>query len=429
MPCDDSDPGAAAPTDTPARVPADPLPLGFRDVDATAPAKIVDCLEGIAALPSGRDYKQRILARLAPQPGLAVLDVACGLGDDVAALAACSVEATGVDRSHAMVAEAQRRHGACGARFQVAEATALPFPAERFDAVRIDRALQHIEDPAAVVGEMARVVRPGGLVIAAEPDWGTFLIAGAPSPLIEAMEQRWRLSFRNPWIGRQLPSLFEQAALVEGGQEAVWLDTEGVEASDRVFEIAALARQLAPQWPEALPWLERFRAGPARAGVLILLTWARKPLRPDSPLKPDSPSMVDSPTGPASTARHLSWQEFDAAVERIVAFGAPPNCSGVYGIPRGGLVLAVALSHRLALPLLSAPQPRCLVVDEVAETGRSLEPFHQLEGVRLVVWISKIEPRGWQAVETTTAADWLVFPWEDPRRAAADAAAYRRSRG
>jgi hypoxanthine phosphoribosyltransferase len=132
---------------------------------------------------------------------------------------------------------------------------------------------------------------------------------------------------------------------------------------------------------------------------------------------------------PDPSPRHLSWQQFDAAVEQIVALGPPPHCSGVYGIPRGGLVLAVALSHRLELPLLAAPQPRCLVVDEVAETGRSLEPFRRLEGVRLVVWISKIEPRGWWAVETTTAADWLVFPWEDPRRAAADEGAYRRSRG
>jgi hypoxanthine phosphoribosyltransferase len=127
--------------------------------------------------------------------------------------------------------------------------------------------------------------------------------------------------------------------------------------------------------------------------------------------------------------RHLSWQQFDAAVEQIVALGPPADCSGVYGIPRGGLVLAVALSHRLELPLLAAPQPRCLVVDEVAETGRSLEPFRRIEGVRLVVWISKIEPRGWLALETTSASDWLVFPWEDPRRAAAEEEAYRRSRG
>lgn len=43
-------------------------------------------------------------------------------------------------------------------------------------------------------------------------------------------------------------------------------------------------------------------------------------------------------------------------------------------------MVAVALSHRLELPLLTQPQPGCLVVDDVYETGRTLAPYRDLRG-------------------------------------------------
>lgn len=125
---------------------------------------------------------------------------------------------------------------------------------------------------------------------------------------------------------------------------------------------------------------------------------------------------------------HLSWADFDQAVERIVTSCAGCSFAGIHGIPRGGLVLAVALSHRLALPLLPAPQPGCLLVDDVYETGRTLAPHRQLADSRVVVWVSKVEPQWWQAVEVRPTSEWLVFPWEDAAAASADEAAYRASR-
>jgi len=126
--------------------------------------------------------------------------------------------------------------------------------------------------------------------------------------------------------------------------------------------------------------------------------------------------------------RHLRWQEFDRAVERLARIGGGRPNSGIHGIPRGGLVLAVALSHRLELPLLSEPQPGCLVVDDVFETGRTLAPYRDLEEATLLVWISKAEPLWWQAVEVDPSPDWIVFPWENAERAAADERRYRRER-
>ena len=78
--------------------------------------------------------------------------------------------------------------------------------------------------------------------------------------------------------------------------------------------------------------------------------------------------------------------------------------------------------------LLEQPEPACLVVDDVYETGRTLEPYRDLERVRHMVWVSKAEPLWWQAVEVTDSAEWIVFPWESASAAAADEAVYRASR-
>ena len=132
---------------------------------------------------------------------------------------------------------------------------------------------------------------------------------------------------------------------------------------------------------------------------------------------------------PQQPMRQLSWHDFDQTVERIAKRYGERRFSGIHGIPRGGLVLAVALSHRLDLPLLPEPQPRCLVVDDVFETGRSLAPHRQLAGAELLVWISKAEPLWWQAVEVHPSAEWIVFPWENAERAVVDERRYRQQRG
>lgn len=130
-----------------------------------------------------------------------------------------------------------------------------------------------------------------------------------------------------------------------------------------------------------------------------------------------------------STMRLLSWDDFDRAVEHIAARCVGRRFSGIHGIPRGGLCLAVALSHRLELPLLADARPGCLLVDDVYETGLTLEAHRQLPEAQAVVWISKAEPLWWHAVEVTHSSDWIVFPWENQAAAANDERHYRASRG
>jgi hypoxanthine phosphoribosyltransferase len=124
----------------------------------------------------------------------------------------------------------------------------------------------------------------------------------------------------------------------------------------------------------------------------------------------------------------LTWSLFDEAVYRIANIYEGRAFNGVYGFPRGGLCLAVALSHVMRLPLLNQLEPDCLVVDDIYETGVTMSSALGVEGCECVVWISKVVPDGWRAVEVDLADDWIVFPWESLAQAKADEEAYRASR-
>ena len=102
---------------------------------------------------------------LALPPGLRWLDVGCGSGAFTALLAerAAPVELHGLDRSREMLAHARSRLPA-DVQLHAGDATALPFPAARFDAAVMPLVIVFLDDAARAVAEMRRVVRPGGMV-------------------------------------------------------------------------------------------------------------------------------------------------------------------------------------------------------------------------------------------------------------------------
>jgi len=127
--------------------------------------------------------------------------------------------------------------------------------------------------------------------------------------------------------------------------------------------------------------------------------------------------------------RHLTWGEFDTAVETI-ACELKGRIGSVYGPPRGGLPLAVALSHRLNVPLVDSPHPDSLIVDDVVETGLTFGRFAGHDPALMWAWVNK-SGRAVNAVIHDRDIGWLVFPWEDRGAAERDAHDYqdRRQRG
>lgn len=114
----------------------------------------------------------------------------------------------------------------------------------------------------------------------------------------------------------------------------------------------------------------------------------------------------------------IDWNKLDEYVQTLaneIAKDGKP-VAGIYGLPRGGLVPAVILSHKLGVPLLLAPCENCVVVDDIADTGVTLQHFAS-KGYRIaVIWYkacrSRVVPDYYAMKSRTPGGAWIVFPWE-----------------
>jgi len=99
-----------------------------------------------------------------------LLEVGCGRGEAAEFARRCGWEVTAVDASEDCIRECRRRYPELDARVMRAER--LEFPDNAFDRVESSHLLEHVEDFGAAVGEMARVLRPGGTLVAEVPSPG-----------------------------------------------------------------------------------------------------------------------------------------------------------------------------------------------------------------------------------------------------------------
>jgi SAM-dependent methyltransferase len=161
-----------------------------------------------------------------PRPGRRILDIGCGIGTAEVNLGRqplTQVTLVGVDRVPDRVREALaavRSHN-IRAGFAAADACALPFGDATFDSSFCVALLQHIADVARAVREIARVTRPGGRIVAVEPDNAARYFYSSSNAGMRAYELAGQFfsgliergDATDPAVGPKLPALFANSGI------------------------------------------------------------------------------------------------------------------------------------------------------------------------------------------------------------------------
>ena len=241
------------------------------DYLTAAPA---DYLQYVARSDAGRLYKSIALEQLQIEAGQTIVDLGCGPGTDLADFAdATGPEGSviGLDLDQGAVQDAARMLATVPwASARQADIHALDLASAGVDRVHADRVLQHVADPAQVLQEARRILRPTGRAVFAEPDYDTLVIDYPDAGVMRAYR-----SFvndhvvRNSTIGRQLTRLAVEANFAHAQSIPVASVFEDVRVADHILglgrvtqrAVAAgyLDQRTAADWLNHL-WTERFTA-------------------------------------------------------------------------------------------------------------------------------------------------------------------------
>lgn len=201
------------------------------ELDGAAVERLIARLESRAKDRVFTRLFDKYASRLALPASARVLEVGCGTGATLRLLARrgdFTGTAVGVDHSPAFVAAARRfaqdENVSERVEFRVGDAHDLDFPAGTFDAAIAHTLISHVTDPAAVLREMVRVVRPGATVVIFDGDYASLTYALPDHELGRQMDAALAAAaFNNPRIMRALPRLLPGMGLrlIEAWGDAV----------------------------------------------------------------------------------------------------------------------------------------------------------------------------------------------------------------
>jgi SAM-dependent methyltransferase len=195
------------------------------------------------------------LLHLRPDQAYTILDIGCGTGEllrTISERVAGNSRLVGIDPMGASIASAQTQHPDGEYLHQKFERQ-LTFGDGEFDLVLSVDVLECVIDKAALLREMARVLKPHGTVLCAHWDWDTQVYASEQPhrlrPLIHAFadwQQGW-MDACDGMMGRKLWGIFQGSHLFTGHMEVyTHLETEfepGHYGYDRLHDLAALVRR------------------------------------------------------------------------------------------------------------------------------------------------------------------------------------------
>ena len=199
-----------------------------------------DSLAEVLSFGQNGRWRAELVARIAASQPKRILDVATGTAGVAIALAKrTDASVTGIDISESMLARGRERVQAADMdvriQLQAGRAEELPFPSESFDAVSFTYLLRYVRDPAATLVELARVLRPGGVIASLDffvpPNpawraaWWLYTRAGLPvAGMALGGSEWWRVgrflgpnisTFYNEWPLSRIVEAWAAAGMVQ----------------------------------------------------------------------------------------------------------------------------------------------------------------------------------------------------------------------
>jgi len=115
---------------------------------------------------------------------------------------------------------------------------------------------------------------------------------------------------------------------------------------------------------------------------------------------------------------HLTWKDIDELVDKlhkeIIKSGI--KVKKIYGMPRGGLIPAVMLSHKMNIPLTTYMYTKnTIIVDDICDSGQTLQEVLAPNPTAVLHYkpkTSKLKPTLF--AKELTIDHWIVYPWENP---------------
>jgi arsenite methyltransferase len=161
------------------------------------------------------ERRRKARALLDLHPGDAVLDIGTGpgfLAAEIAAEVGPSGRVEGIDRSQDMLALARRRcHGLPQVALHEADALQLPFPSASFEAAAIVQVYEFIPQIAAALGELHRVLRPGGRAVIVDTEWASLVWETGDRARTERVLHAWDEHLADPHLPRRLAPLLRDS--------------------------------------------------------------------------------------------------------------------------------------------------------------------------------------------------------------------------
>jgi ubiquinone/menaquinone biosynthesis C-methylase UbiE len=173
------------------------------------------------------EQRRAVRAALALRPGDRVLDVGFGpglLAAEMAGEGGPSGRICGIDISESMLAIARTRAdvpGGPGLELELGSVARIPHPAESFDVVVSTQVFEYVDDVAAALEEVRRVLRPAGRVVLLDTDWGSVVWRSSDDERMARVLTAFEDHLADPHLPRTLADVLAKTGFTPTHQQVV----------------------------------------------------------------------------------------------------------------------------------------------------------------------------------------------------------------